>query len=153
MLRRCAAVSASMAALMLVGGGLAWAGDDGWGAVDCEQNSAAGCELGVAQQPRSLGGWGSSVRPMMHAHVPDDQCSYTRVEEQPSPGGAAPGRLGWRADGMCTGAQQRFMRYGFRTGSGVVRRWCRRLNWPWLLLVGCPCRLPGSGRIPRARSW
>ena len=91
MLRRCAAVSASMAAVMLVGAGLAWAGDDGWASVDCGRISAAGCELTVGKMPRPAGGWGSSLRPGMHARVPDDtsvRCSYVRVEEQPPPAGA-----------------------------------------------------------------
>jgi hypothetical protein len=93
MLRRGAAVSASMAALMLVGTGLAWAGDDGWGAVDCGQAPNAGCELRVGQIPQPAGDRGSSPRPVIRARVPDDtstQCSYTRVEEQPPPAGAAP---------------------------------------------------------------
>ncbi len=62
-----------MAALMMVGAGLAWAGDDGWGSVDCGQVSAAGCELSVGKMPRPAGGWGSSLRPVMRARVPDDE--------------------------------------------------------------------------------
>jgi hypothetical protein len=48
MLKRCAAVSASMATLMLVGAGLAWAGDDGWGGVHSR--------VGLDVRPLRLGG-------------------------------------------------------------------------------------------------
>jgi len=123
MLRRGATVTVCMAALMLLGAGLGWAGDDGWGAVDCGQVSAAGCELSVGKTPRPAGGRGSAAHPVTRA--PEDtsvRCSYVRVEEQPSPAGAAPAPSGggWYVYGCPEALYAIWLPDGKRDGAASV---------------------------------
>lgn len=95
MLRQGATVTVSLATVMLLGAGVGWAGDDGWGAVGCGQGPVAGCELRVGQTPRPAGaGRGSSPHSVGASDEASAQCSYTRVEEQAPPAGAAPTQSG-----------------------------------------------------------
>lgn len=94
MLSRCAAVTASVTALMLVGAGATWAGDDGWGSVDCDQEAFAGCELAAGQAPDAAtgpdhGDGPSPARPAGDGGTASGECSYVPADYEVPAGGTS----------------------------------------------------------------
>ena len=119
MLSRCATVTASMAVLMLVSAGIAWAGGDGWGSVDCGQQSFAGCELAAERGPGAVSAPGNGEGPPPVRHEAsggsaEGGCSYVSADYEAPPGGTS------RATGSAPGGWALYRCPGYSLYRGPV---------------------------------